>query len=195
LLRAISVAILVLATGLHAESEIHLSFNALERLLSKQLFSEDGRRYVRGDRTTKCNYAWLEQPKVWGENGRLVIRARFTGRTAWDVFGRCIGMGDSFDLRITSVPYYKDGSIGLSQTTAAPEPGSGGFYARGVSSALAASLNREFRYPLATELKRALDEPATLPEYPRDLRSFSVTKIVMSQNAVVLTLDFALAVR
>lgn len=194
MLRSVTLGILLLAAGLRAESEIHLSFNALERLLSKQLFSEEGRRYVRGDRNNKCNYAWLEQPKVWGENGRLVIRARFTGRTAWDVFGRCIGMGDSFDVRITSMPYYKDGSIGLSQTAAAPE-GGGGFYARQVCAALAASLNRDFRYPLATELKRALEEPGSLPEYPRELRRFSVTRIFMSENAVVLTLDFALAVR
>jgi hypothetical protein len=163
-------------------------------MLSTQLFSEDGRRYVRGDRKAKCNYAWLESPNVRGENGRLVIRARFTGRTAWDVFGRCIGMGDSFDVRITSVPYFKDGYIGLSQTTAQPEA-SGGFYARQVCSALAWSLNRDFRYPLASELKRALEDNALLPEYPRDLRRFSVIGIAMSDSAVILTLDFALAVK
>jgi hypothetical protein len=193
-MRIAAIVGIFLASGLQAESEIHLSFGALERLLSRQLFSEDGRRYVRGDRSAKCNYAWLERPMVRGENGRLVIRARFTGRTAWDVFGRCIGMGDSFDVRIASVPYFKDGYIGLSQTRAEPE-GSGGFYARQVCYSLSSSLNRDFRYPLASELKEALENNGILPEYPRDLRRFRVTRIAMSDSAVVLTLDFALAVK
>ena len=182
------------AAAARAESEIHLSFGALERVVATQLFSEDGRRYVRGDRNAKCSYAWLEKPRVHGENGKLVIRARFTGRTAWDVFGRCIGMGDSFDVRIAATPYFKDGYIGLRNTTAAPEP-TGGFYARQVCVSLAARLNRNFRYPLAAELKRSLEDAATLPEFPRTLRRFSVTRITLSESAVVLTLDFALAVK
>jgi hypothetical protein len=193
-MRVASAALFLLAAGLHAESEIHLSFNALGRLLSQQLFSEDGRRYVRGDRNAKCNYAWLERPDVRGENGKLLIRARFTGRTAWDVFGRCIGMGDSFDVRIISTPYFKDGYIGLSHTTARSE-GSGGLYARHACSALSSSLNRDFRYPLASEVKRALEGGAILPEFPRELQRFSVTRITMSETAVVLTLDFALTVK
>ena len=188
------LAAVVFAAAAQAESEIHLSFAALERLVATQLFSEDGRRYVRGDRNAKCNYAWLEKPRVYGESGQLVIRARFTGRTAFDVFGRCIGLGDSLDVRIAATPYFKDGYIGLKQTKASPES-TAGFYARQVCVALAASLNREFRYPLASELKRSLEDAATLPEYPRTLRRFNVTRIALSDSAVVLTLDFALAVK
>lgn len=194
MLRAILALLILLPAASRAESEIHLSFAAFERLLAKQVFSGDGRRYVRGDRNAKCNYAWLEGPTIRGENGRLVIRARFTGRTALDVFGRCIGMGDSFDLRITSAPHYKDGFIGLGDTTVVPE-GSGGFYARQVCSALAWNLSHDFRYPLGEELKRVLEDPINLPEYPRELRRFTVTRITTTDTAVVLLLDFALAVK
>jgi hypothetical protein len=193
LLHGFIVLFFLFANGLHAESEIHLSFAALERMVAKQLFSGDGRRYVRGDRNAKCNYAWLEKPRVEGEDGRLVIRARFTGRTAWDVFGRCIGLGESFDVKIATVPYFKDGSFGLSQTRAVPESG-GGLYVRQVCGSLSSTLNRDFRYPLAADVKRAVEDTATLPEYPRDLRRFDVTRIAITDSAVVLTIDFALAI-
>jgi len=194
LLRTVVVFCVLFARGLHGESEIHLSFAALERLVAKQLFSEDGRRYVRGDRNAKCSYAWLENPRVQGENGRLVIRAHFTGQTAWDLFGRCVGLGDSFDLKIATTPYFKAGDIRLSNTRAVPES-SGGLYVRQVCFSLASTLNREFRYPLAADLKRAVQDAGIVPEYPRDLRRFEVTRIAVSDSAVVLTVEFALAVK
>ena len=38
-----------------------------------------------------------------GENGRLILQARFTGRSALNVFGQCVGLGDSFDVHITAL--------------------------------------------------------------------------------------------
>ena len=47
------------------------------------MFTDDGRRYVRGNRDAKCSYAWLEKPQIGGYEGKLIVRARFTGRSAW----------------------------------------------------------------------------------------------------------------
>src|SRR5205085_12409799 len=121
--------------------------------------------------TERCNFAWLEKPQVGGSGGKLLIRARFTGRTSVDVFGRCIGLGDSFPLSITATPFYAAGQIGLKNVTAVPD-GGGGFYAAGVGSALASSLEKGVRFPLGAEAKRRLEDPGALAEYPRQLRRF-----------------------
>jgi hypothetical protein len=160
-------------------AEVHIRFSALERMLSQQMFTEDGRKYVKGDKNAKCSYAWLEKPRVSGESGRLLIRARFTGRSALDVFGRCIGMGDSFDLKIRALPYFKDGQIALRDVEASPES-SGGFYATAVCATLAS---------------RALEDPGTQPGYPRELRRFSVPRMYVTQDALAVVLDFDVVVK
>lgn len=68
---------------------------------------------MRGNPAAKCSFAYLEHPELRGDNGGLSLKARFTGRSALDVFGRCLGLGDSFDVYITAVPYYHNQSVGL----------------------------------------------------------------------------------
>ena len=41
------------------------------------------------------------------------MSARFSGRTAFDVFGGCVGLGDSFDLAIVAAPVVRGGAIGF----------------------------------------------------------------------------------
>ena len=163
-------------------------------MLAQQLFTEDGRRYVRGDKNAKCSFAWLEQPRVSGEGGKLLIRAKFTGRTAFDMFGRCVGLGDSFDVKIMALPYFDKGYIGLREVEAAPESHSG-FYAGMVCAALASSLPRDFRYPIAAEAKRALEDPGAQPAYPRELRRFSVPRMYVTKDALAIVLDFNVVVK
>jgi hypothetical protein len=100
--------LLLLATASAAHAvEIRIQFGALERMLAEQVFTQEGRRYVRGDKTDKCNFAYLEKPQVRGDDdGHLRMRARFTGRSALNFIGR-VGMGDAFDAVITAVPVYR----------------------------------------------------------------------------------------
>jgi hypothetical protein len=167
-------------------AEVHISFNALERTLSSQIFTDEGRRYVKGSRDDKCNYAWLEKPQIRGMDGRLKIQARFTGRSSIDIFGRCIGMGDSFPLTITSTPFYESGYVGLKDVKVTPDPGYNRFYASSVCAALGGSLQRTFRYPLANEAKQRLDAP------DRQLRKFNVTAIRVTPEALILEVDFTI---
>jgi hypothetical protein len=60
---------------------------------------------------------------------------------------------------------------------------------------MAASLARDFRYNLAADAKRALEDPNTQPAYPRDLRDFKVTAIGARADALVLDVDFTLTVK
>src|ERR1700735_936743 len=79
-------------------AELELRYAAIERVIADQLFSQDGRLYVRGNKTTRCKFAYLESPHVGSADGRLRVSARFSGRTALDMMGACVGLGDSFDF-------------------------------------------------------------------------------------------------
>jgi hypothetical protein len=188
------LALFLLLTPLAQAVELHIQFAALERMLSEQLFTQDGRKYVRGSAATKCNFAYLEKPHFQGADGKLRIRAKFTGRSALNMFGQCVGLGDAFTAAITAAPQYKDGNIGLSNVTAASEDHTG-YYVRRVCAALSSSLARDFRYPIGAAAKSALEDPGDQPNYPRALRNFRVTEIRVTDDALVLVVDFELTVK
>ena len=189
-----ALAILLLAGCQLGAVELHLQFGALERMLAKQLFTEDGRKYVHGNARTRCNFAYLEHPQIQGSDGMLRIRAKFTGRSALNMLGQCVGLGDAFTVLITARPQYRDGTVGLANVTAASEDKTG-FYIRRVCAALASSLARDFRYPLAAEAQKALEDPGAQPDYPRELRKFRVPDIRVSADALVIEVDFELTVK
>lgn len=174
--------------------ELHIQFNALERMLAETVFTQDGRRYVHGDKNNKCNFAYLEKPQVRSDGGRLAIRARFTGRSALNALGVCVGLGDAFSVLILATPEFHDGQIVLSQVKASSE-GKTGYYIRRVCDALGSSLGHEFRYPISSQFQKALEDPGIQPAYPRQLRNFKVPEIRVSGEALILVLDFELTVK
>lgn len=174
--------------------ELHLEYGALERMLAEQLFTEEGRRYVHGNQKAKCNYAYLEKPHIQGDNGRLRIHAKFTGRSAMNVFGQCVGLGDAFELTITATPHYHDGNLGLKEVVVVSDSKTG-FYIRRVCAAITSSLGRDFRYPLSNETKKLLEDGAFQPGYKREVHKFDVTEIRVSPDDLVLVIDFQLTVR
>jgi len=191
----IRFVLLMLAAGQCAAAvELHIQFGALERMLTEQVFSQEGRRYVHGSKTNKCNFAYLEKPQVRGEGGRLRIKARFTGRTSLNVIGQCVGLGDAFDVVITAMPVYKSGVIALQEVKVASE-GKSGYYIRRVCEAMQASLVRDFKYALEPEAQKMLEAPTTQPGYKREVRKFTVPDIRVTSDALVLQVDFELTVK
>src|SRR5690242_3426467 len=107
-----AAAALLVALPCHA-ANLELRYGALERLIAEQMFTQEGRRYVRGTPGARCQFAYLEAPHIGaaeGPAGRLRLDARFSGRSAMDLFRRCIGMGDSFDLTIQASPVVRKGA-------------------------------------------------------------------------------------
>jgi hypothetical protein len=187
----------MLAAGLipaaHAV-EVRIQFGALERMLAETVFTQEGRRYVRGTQADKCNFAYLEKPRIEGAGDRLRIRARFTGRSSLGVLGKCIGLGDAFEVVILATPQYRDGFVTLTRV-AVSSNGKTGYYIRRVCTAMAASLGRDFRYALASEFQQAIENPGILPSYPRVIRDFRVFEIRVTGDALVLALDFQITVK
>lgn len=189
-----SVLLLMALSRCAAAVELHIQFGALERMLAEQVFSQEGRRYVHGSKTNKCNFAYLEKPQVRGEGGRLRMKARFTGRTAWNVVGQCVGLGDAFDVVITALPVYQNGAISLQAVKVASD-GKSGYYIRRVCEAMQASLAKEFKYPLEAEAQKLLEAAGAQPGYKRDVRKFAVPDIRVTNDALVLQVDFELTVK
>jgi len=176
-----------------AAAELRIEFPALQRMLAHEVFTQDGRRYVRGSAKQKCDFAYLENPQVSGKDSRLVVRARFSGRTALDVMGRCIGLGDAFDLTLTGTPVYDKGALKFKDVTI--ETNKDSFYIRRVKRALAQSMDREVRYDVNAAAKRMLTIPPGSGQYTTELREFKVPSVRVDSDAVVLEVQFVLNVK
>jgi len=189
--------LLLLAASPSFATELEIRYGVLEKLLADQLFSQDGRLYVRGNKTTKCQFAYLESPRVGSLNGKLRVTARFSGRTALDMFGRCVGLGDSFDLTLTAAPSAKNGALALSDVNISTPRDS--FYIRKVRQALTASFAKDFRIEIRDPARRLLEQSpapgAAKPSYQQELQRFDLTGVVVQADALVLVIDFRLVVK
>src|SRR6185369_7411859 len=110
-----SLVFVLLATRALA-ADLEIRYSALDRMIAEQMFTQEGRRYVKGNRADKCQYAYLEAPKLSAVDALLRVTARFSGRSALDVFGHCMGLGDSFDLTISALPVPRNGAIAFRDT-------------------------------------------------------------------------------
>ena len=192
--RGAALLLLAWCAGRARAVDLRLQFGALERMLAEQVFTQEGRRYVHGSKTDKCNFAYLEKPQIQGAGGQLRIRARFSGRTSLNVLGQCVGLGDAFNAVITATPQYKDGNLVLQNVTAGSD-GRTGFYIRRVCAAMSTSLARDFKYPLAAEAEKVLQDAGSRPGYKRELRRFRVPSLRVADDALVIELDFELTVK
>jgi len=191
-MRILLVAFLALARpALPADLEIR--YSALERMVAAQMFTQEGRRYVRGNQSAKCQYAYLEAPKLSAASSRLQMTARFSGSSALDFFSRCVGMGDSFDLTITAVPIPRKGAIAFEDTQVSTPKDS--YYIRHVRSAMMKSFDRDFKIDIRDQARRLLELPASSGAYQQELKDLDLTGIRVTPDALVLVVDFKLVVK
>jgi hypothetical protein len=192
LLRAF--AFLLCAAPAWAEVELHLTFRMLEKVISEQVFTAEGRKYVRGSKTAKCSFAYLEMPRIGETAGKLIVRAKFTGRSAMDFLGRCVGMGESFDVIILATPYVDQTLLRLKEVVVEPADGRKTLYSRRVCEGLATELPRQMQFDIAPEAKRILEAPSLDFPFSRSLSAFQVPRVFMTPEAVVVALTFRLRI-
>ena len=94
---------LLLATSPVEAAEIVLFQSALATAVRRDVFGPAGKRTLSGN-PAGCSYAVVEQPETTLGNGRLHLRARFTGRAAIKMGNDCVGPGDAFWLEVSGVP-------------------------------------------------------------------------------------------
>jgi len=173
-------------------AEIELRFDALERIISEQVFTQDGRKYVLGTPATKCQFAFLEKPRIGAENGLLRVSARFSGRTALDLFGGCIGLGDSFDLSIAATPVVRNGAMGFKDVKVTTNKES--YYIRRVRAALTQSFSKDVRIEVKDQARKILEQTREGATYKAEMASFDLTQVRVNPDALVLVVDFRLVV-
>jgi hypothetical protein len=180
-----AMALLVLSFTAPA-AELELRYPALERIISQQLFTQDGRHYVRGNQTAHCQFAYLEKPRIDAIANRLRVQARFSGRSAIDVFGGCVGVGDSFDLTLTATPAAKNGAIVFREVNVATARDS--YYIRRVRAAIARSIAQDFKMEIR-------DQARSLLASAGDLAGFDLSEVRVTPASLVLVIDFKLVVK
>jgi hypothetical protein len=193
-MRAQAVAIfLSLAAAAPAfAADIDLRFDALERIIAEQVFTQDGRKYVRGTPATRCQFAYLEAPHIGSENGLLRVSARFSGRTAFDLLGGCIGLGDSFDLTIVAAPIVRNGAIGFKDVRVTATKDS--YYIRRVRAALMQAFAKDVKIDVTDQARKILEQTREGASYKVEMASFNLTEVRVTSDALVLVIDFRLIV-
>lgn len=176
-----------------ASVQLEIQYPVIERFLAKQLFTHEGRQYVKGSKENRCNYAYLENPHISASGGRLIIKARFSGRSSLDLLGACVGMEDSFDLTLRATPTYRDGFLTLRDVEASTEAPHT-LYVNRVLRALSEGLPKQFQYPLREESRKMLEQ-ARDPMYRQQMLAFHVVSAQAANHALVLILDFRLEVK
>ena len=174
-------------------ADLELRFGALERLIADQLFTQEGRRYVRGNPSAHCQYAYLEAPKLGAADGRLRVLAKFSGRSAMDLFGRCMGMGDSFDLTMMASPVARKGAIAMDDVQITTVKDS--YYIRRVRSALAQSFAKDFKIEVRDQARKLLEQPRENSLYQQELKDFELSGVRVTPDALVLEVEFKLVVK
>ncbi len=192
MLRVSLILLLTIVSATRARgSELSVSYEALERNISVQLMTQNGRYYMQGDPSTPCAYAFVQDPRVDAFEGRLRIRLLFSGSAATSIRGRCVGAGDNFDLTITGVPTYANGELYLDhmsiQATAA--------YFKVVSTLVESRLSQSLRIPLQRDLERAGGWMSTRGRGSVQLTELEVHEIAVDQDALRFTYDMATSIR
>jgi hypothetical protein len=175
-------------------ADLELRYGALERIIGEQIFTQDGRRYVRGNASAKCQYAYLEHPRLSADDARLRVTAKFSGRSALDVLGRCVGLGDSFDLTITATPVARNGAIGFQDASVSTVKDS--YYIRRVRQALTQSFTKDFKVEVRDQARRLLEsssQPGAV--YQQELSGFELNAVRVAHDALVLEVEFKLVVK
>jgi len=174
-------------------AELEIRYGALERIIAEQLFTQEGRHYVRGNRAAKCQFAYLESPRIDSDNGLLRVRAKFSGRTALDVFNSCMGLGDSFDVSITASPFVRSGAIVLKDVKVSTIKDS--YYIRRVRAAMTESIANDFKIELRDRARALLEQPREHSSYQQQLTTFDLSEVRVTPDALVLVVEFHLVVK
>ena len=189
--RCLALAFLCVAPALAVDVE--LQYGALEKLIGEQAFTTEGRRYVQGAKDQKCRFAFLEKPHLSGAGEQLQLKVNFSGKTALDMFGHCVGVGDQFELTILAKPKIDNGVIAFEQFQVSTPRDS--FYIRRVRTALVETLNKQFRIDIMAQARKLIEVPQQIGAYRQEIKDLKLTAVRVAADALVLGVDFKVVVK
>ena len=191
---ALSVVILAVLPCAFGEAlEVKIPYTVVLKEVERQMFT-GGRSYLSGDKTDTCDYAYLENPRMFSQDGRLALQARFNGKTGREVLGKCVGVGKSFDIVVTGRPVYSEGILRFSEAKIE--------FANSVADAVfgklldgfARDLEEQLKFPLKADvqqLSQTLSRGAA--GYSLRVEKFTVTAIDVLPDAIHLQIATTVA--
>jgi hypothetical protein len=182
------LALLLFLCSAAGAIEIEIRFPLLEKQLAQQFFSQDGRRYVKGTPKTKCNFAYLAEPHFSSRDAKLLIQAKFTGKSSMDLLGKCIGFGDSFDFEVLADLSTKDGTLVLANPTVRILSRDS-YYSRQVLKALKTSIGDAIRYPIRDEIRKLLAAGSASSSYTIKIPKLEIRSIQILPDSLLLDVD------
>lgn len=91
---------------------IRISPEALERTLHKQLFTADGRYYIKGKPDSAC-YVYAEDPKVTFHDDRVWVHLKTHSKLGTSIRGACLGVSLSAEADVSLAPDAEGETIGF----------------------------------------------------------------------------------
>lgn len=166
-----------------AAGSLEISYASLERILLEHSLTEGGRRYFEGGPSDTCNYAFIQEPHVSAEGGRLQVQFLFAGSIGKQVGERCVGSGDNFPIVVSGVPHYAEGEIFLDDMRIDGE--SRVFHL--FSGLLSRVLGSMMRVPVRQAVETAVGQLV--------VKSIEIEEIVLGESSLTMSTDVDLAIR
>jgi hypothetical protein len=186
------VMMALMGSAAHAV-EVKLSAQALERTLSKQLFKDNGRYYMRGNATSAC-YVFAENPKVSFKDDRIVIHVTTHAKLGTSIKSTCIGVGLNTDADVSVVPEALGESIGFrdARVDSLTESKEVNYF---LIPFLSKKLPQEMKINIAEQLRAVIATSNTTIGYTLTLDDLKVHSMVVSGNALVVDFDGNVSVK
>ena len=192
---ALCSAILLLCIATAGESlELRIPYTVIRSEIESQFFP-GGRSYLSGDRSSTCEYAYLENPSLFGQDGRLALQAQFHGKTGKEVLGKCVGTGKSFDIVITGRPEYREGKVRFEDAQIQLRNRVADAVFGKLLDRYAEDLERDLVFPLQSDMQRLSDTVNRgIQGYQLRVDKFSLSAIDVRDSELVLRIDASLVV-
>jgi hypothetical protein len=183
---SLSMAVFMYSAA-HA-SELDVGITTLQKLLTQQLFTRDGRWYLQDD--GPC-YAYLEYPKTRLAGGRVLLDADLSARLGTNVAGYCAGSGFSSKVTLSGQLVGKASVLTL-----------GDIRIDHVDDAVTAAVIDLVRDAAPNALPQALSfdvlsdvrgTPLNAGGTPVSLRQFHIVDVATRPDAVIVHFDLALS--
>jgi len=184
-----ALGVVALASVGAQAAEIRLSYPALDALVLKAMFVQEGRYYLDGDPGQRCRYVFLESPRAGADGGRLTLQMRLSARAAVEFRGRCVGPADSMEVVVSGLPTVAAGEVFLSDLTVdAP----GRAYLERLTTFVEQDLRQRLRFSVRPELEAALAVVSGFLGSPLTLEQLKIGPVTADPQGLRIGIDFGL---
>lgn len=192
--RIAAILILLLAaTRLAHAVGLKVSTDALERTLNKQLFTADGRYYIKGKPNDAC-FVYAEQPRISFHDDRVWVHIRTHSKLGAGLKGTCLGVSLTADADVSVEPEAQGETIGFRNARIEHLSTS-----RELNIFLVPFLNgklpQQMKFNVADLIRTALAQSAPATGYTITLESMKIHSMQVDHNALVLDVDADVSVK